>query len=72
MAVMDANDPLSCLGDVADTEVVTVPYVARRLKLAKGTLYQLIADPDRPLPSIRIGRTVRIPVGLLKRYLLGE
>jgi len=51
----------------ADLVCFKVDEVASRLNLSKSQVYQLIAEGE--LPSVRIGRSVRIPAEALRRWL---
>jgi excisionase family DNA binding protein len=52
-----------------DVRVLTVEEAARVLRIGRSSVYRAIARGD--LPSIRVGRTVRVPVHRL-REILGE
>jgi excisionase family DNA binding protein len=47
--------------------VLTIPEVARYLKLSKSKIYWLVQS--RQIPHIRIGRNVRIRAGDLQAWL---
>jgi excisionase family DNA binding protein len=49
--------------------VLTVPEVARALRISRGAAYQAIRCGD--IPSVRLGRTLRVPRHGLAQ-LLGE
>ena len=49
--------------------VLTVPELARVLRIGKNQAYDLIARRD--IGHIRVGRSIRIPRAMLERYLLG-
>lgn len=55
--------------DVQDTDVVLlrVEEVARRLQIGRTKAYELI--DTRELPSVRIGRAVRVTVAELHAYV---
>lgn len=46
---------------------LTVPEIAAELRVSKMTVYRLVND--RELPSIRIGRSVRVRRADLDHYL---
>ncbi|MFC4454126.1 helix-turn-helix domain-containing protein [Deinococcus sonorensis] len=48
-------------------DFLTVPQVARRLQLGRNTVYGLIRT--RSIPSVRIGRSIRISRPVLERWL---
>ncbi len=50
-----------------DKVLLTVPEAARRLSLGRTTAYQLIRRGE--LPSIRVGRAVRVPVHALDAWV---
>lgn len=54
---------------VMNTEKVllTVPEAARRLSLGRTTAYQLVRRGE--LPSVRLGRAVRVPVHALDEWI---
>jgi excisionase family DNA binding protein len=47
--------------------LLRVEDVARRLSLAKGTVYALLASGQ--LPCVRIGRSVRVPAEQLREWV---
>lgn len=47
--------------------LLTVPEAARRLALGRATAYRLVQTGD--LPSVRIGRTVRVPAAALDTWV---
>ena len=48
-------------------EYLKVPEVARIIRVARSRAYELVADGD--IPSIRIGRSVRVSRRELDRWL---
>lgn len=48
-------------------ELLTVPEVARRLKLSKSKVYLLCQRGE--IPSIQLGKSVRIPLDELETWL---
>jgi len=48
-------------------DFLTVPQVAKRLQLGSNVVYQLIHA--RTLPSVRIGRSIRISRPVLERWV---
>lgn len=51
-------------------EYLKVPEVAGVLRIARSRAYELVADGE--IPSIRIGRSVRVNRGELDRWLEGR
>ena len=47
---------------------ISVSEAARKLSVSRATLYRMIARSE--FPSVRIGRTVRIPIHLMEHWLL--
>lgn len=47
--------------------LLTVTEAARRLSLGRATAYQLVRQGD--LPSVRIGRAVRVPAHELEAWI---
>ncbi|MCH8346694.1 MAG: helix-turn-helix domain-containing protein [Chloroflexi bacterium] len=47
--------------------LLTVPEAARRLSLARSTLYELVLT--RQIESVKIGRSRRIPLDALVAYV---
>lgn len=47
--------------------LLTVTEAATRLSLSRATTYQLVRCGD--LPSVRVGRTVRVPVRALEAWI---
>lgn len=58
------KDPLS-LAELPD--VITVPEMARVLKISKNSAYWLVYSGQ--MPHVRIGRAIRISKRALERYL---
>jgi excisionase family DNA binding protein len=54
---------------MSEVRVLTVDEAARVLRVGRSSVYRAIARGD--LPSIRVGRSVRVPVHRL-REILGE
>ncbi len=52
---------------VADALLLTPEEAARRLSLARSTLYELVLTGE--IESIKIGRSRRIPVGALTDFI---
>lgn len=48
-------------------ELLTVPEAARRLSLGRATTYQLVRRGE--LPSVRVGRAVRVPARALEAWI---
>lgn len=51
-------------------EYLKVPEVARVLRIARGRAYELVAGGE--IPSIRIGRSVRVSRRELEQWLDGR
>ena len=50
-----------------DLRLVTLPDAARFLSVSRGSLYDLL--PTGQLASVHIGRSRRIPLGEIRRYV---
>ena len=50
-----------------DLRLVTLPDAARLVSVSRGSLYDLLTTGE--LASVHIGRSRRIPVGELRRYI---
>ena len=50
-----------------DLRLVTLPDAARFLSVSRGSLYDLLTTGQ--LPSVHIGRSRRIPMGEIRRYV---
>lgn len=50
--------------------LLTVPEAARRVSLGRATAYRLVQTGD--LPSVRIGRAVRVPAQALDAWILAH
>lgn len=62
------NDTQSpSLGDPGSPEIMTIPEVARYLKISKAKIYYMVQGHE--LPVIRIGRNVRIRRSDLEKWL---
>ena len=51
----------------AETLLLTVPQVAKRLQIARGRAYELVATGQ--LPVVKIGHSLRVPVAALHRWI---
>lgn len=51
----------------AEPLLLTVPQVAKRLQIARGRAYELVASGQ--LPVVKIGHSLRIPVAALTRWI---
>lgn len=49
------------------TRTVSVPEAARILGIGRGQMYQAVARGE--IPSIRLGRTIKISTDILRRIL---
>lgn len=52
------------------SDVLTVAEAAQRLRISLPTAYKRIRNGE--IPSIRMGRVIRVPVVQLERLLNGE
>ena len=57
------------VGDSEGQLMLTVPEVARLLRISRGTAYQAVRTGQ--LPSIRLGRVIRVPRYALEKILTG-
>ena len=48
-------------------EYLKVPEVANMLRIARSRAYELVADEK--IPSVRIGRSIRVSRGELEKWL---
>lgn len=51
-------------------ELLTVPEAARLLRISRNLAYELVAR--REIPSIRLGRVIRIPRPTLDEWIVGQ
>jgi excisionase family DNA binding protein len=51
-------------------EYLKVPEVAEMLRIARNTVYELVGEGE--IPSVRIGRSVRVNRKELERWLEGQ
>lgn len=51
-------------------DVLAVPDVARVLRIGRNQAYELVRS--RTIPSVRIGRSIRVPRTALERFLAAE
>jgi excisionase family DNA binding protein len=56
--------------DEKQHEWLKVPEVAKTLRIARSRAYELVADGQ--IPSVRIGRSVRVNRRELERWLEGQ
>jgi excisionase family DNA binding protein len=65
------------VSDVVGTAVfLTVPEVARRLRISRTAAYQLArlwldGDGAGGIPAVRIGRSIRVPAAAFDRWVRG-
>lgn len=65
------------MSDVVDVGAfLTVPEVARRLRISRTAAYQLAhqwleGDRKEGIPAVRIGRSIRVPASALDRWAKG-
>lgn len=59
-----AGNPMT---DRTQTELLTIPQVAARLKVTPRTVYRLIAAGD--IPVVEVGSVSRIAEEALKQYI---
>ncbi len=52
------------------SELLTVPEAARLLRISRNLAYELVAR--REIPSIRLGRVIRIPRSALDEWIVGH
>lgn len=52
--------------------LLTVRQAAARLNLGINRTYELVRRAQDPLPSIRFGNSIRIPVGALEKWIEGQ
>jgi excisionase family DNA binding protein len=53
-------------------DLITVPQAAARLGLAPNTVYAMAKSPERPEWLLQLGRSYRVSVPRLERWLHGE
>ena len=51
-------------------EYLKVPEVAKMLRIARSRAYELVAEEE--IPSVRIGRSIRVSRRELERWLEGQ
>ncbi len=56
--------------DEQQHEYLKVPEVAEMLRIARSRAYELVADEE--IPSVRIGRSVRVSRRELEKWLEGQ
>jgi hypothetical protein len=65
------------VSDVFDLGVfLTVPEVARRLRISRTAAYQLArlwleGDTGEGIPAVRIGRSIRVPAAAFEQWARG-
>ena len=55
---------------MTDDQLLTVPEAARLLRIGRNLAYELVAR--RAIPSVRLGRSIRIPRFALEAWLERE
>jgi hypothetical protein len=74
--VMTSNfslDPdIDLLCELRDRPILTAQQAFQLLQLDKSTGYGAIRRGDFPVPTIRVGRCIRVPTAPLMRLLVGE
>lgn len=58
------------MGTDEERLTLTVPEVARLLRISRGTCYEAVHTGQ--IPSLRFGRSIRIPRSALERLLTGQ
>jgi len=53
-------------------DLITVPAAARRLGVSPNTIYRLAASDAAPTWVLRIGKSIRVSVPRLERFLHGD
>ncbi|MDA1195932.1 MAG: helix-turn-helix domain-containing protein [Planctomycetota bacterium] len=53
--------------ELTDLDLLTVPEAARLLRIGRNLAYELIARGE--IPSVRLGRVIRVPRVSLERWL---
>ena len=61
---------MALTSETVDREVLTVPEAGRVLGLKVHTAYRAARNGE--IPTIRIGRRIRVPKAQLQRMLAGE
>ena len=56
--------------EVADLDLLTVPETARVLRIGRNLAYELVARGE--IPSVRLGRAIRVPRASLEQWLEAE
>lgn len=64
---MGLEEQLSLFDAVSCAQLLTIPESARLLRIGRSTLYELIADGR--IEVVHIGRSARVPVGALVRFV---
>jgi len=54
---------------VEDHLLLTVRQASKLIQLAPNSVYALINRPKNPLPSIRVGRAIRVPAAALNQWV---
>lgn len=54
---------------MSEPDAISVPEAAKRLGIGKNTAWDLVHREDNPLPHVRIGRRVVVPVAKLQAWL---
>jgi len=50
--------------------LVTIEEAGKMIRVGRTRMYELVAS--RTIPSVRIGRSVRVPVAALREWINGE
>ncbi len=53
--------------EMADLDLLTVPETARVLRIGRNLAYELVARGE--IPSVRLGRVIRVPRTALDAWL---
>lgn len=53
-----------------EVNLLTVPEAAKLLRIGRNLAYELVARGE--IPSVRLGRVIRVPQASLERWILSE
>ena len=67
MGIGDAMDATNATDHRDEIVLLRAEEVAELTKLGRSTVYELIAS--RTIPSIKFGRSVRVPLHALRRWI---
>ena len=65
----DLKEPQALSPDLSEVRMISIGDAEKILRVSKTTMYGLLARSQDPVPSVRIGRSRRIPFAKFKWWM---